>query len=117
MTKHIDRLTRYEANIVVRQLTGRYYDKYGFDNSERFDDFTAKLAWQVGADNTRDFKLCLEDALKALHLLHEDYTTHRPDNTHRDHWEGQFNEQVNHALSAANIPGAYIRYYTEPVAA
>lgn len=111
MTKHIDRLTRYEADIVVRQLTGRYYDKYGFDNSERFDDFAAKLAWQIGGENTRDFQMCLLDALKAIYLIGDDYWTYRADNSHRIHWEGQFNEEVNHALSAANIPGEYIRRY------
>ena len=113
MTKHIDRLTRPEADIVVRQLTGRYFDKYGFDNTERFDDFAAKLAWQIGGKNTVDFRDYLEEALSDLHGMASVRGSDLP-NEYRDQYEADFNISVHNALSAANIPGLMIRRYTVP---
>lgn len=116
MSKHIERLTRYEADIVVRQLTGRYYDKFGFDNGERFDDFAAKLAWQIGGNNTVDFRDYLLDALTEMHSLAAVYGDNLSSELREWH-EGQLNVAVDGTLSAALIPGDMSRYYTQPVAA
>ena len=114
--KHVARLTRYEADIVVRQLTGRYYDKYEVDNGERFDDFAAKLAWQIGGKSTADFRDYLEEVLTDLDGMAAVYGSGLP-NEYREQCESNFNASVNNALSSANIPGDWINYYTEPVAA
>lgn len=114
--KHIERLTRYEADLVLRQLTGRYYDRYEVDNGPRFDDFAGKLAWQIGADNTVDFRDYLEEALIDLDGMAAVYGSGLP-SEHREQYESNFNASVNNALSAANIPGEYTRYYTAPVPA
>lgn len=116
MTKHIDRLSRYEADIVVRQLTGRYYEKYGFDNGERFDDFAAKLAWQIGGEDSGRLRGYLFDVLGELHSLAAVYGANLSTEL-RDWHEGELNVAVDKALSAANIPGDMFRYYTQPVAA
>ena len=116
MTKHIERLTRYEADIVVRQLTGRYYDKHGFDNGERFDDFAAKLAWQIGGNNSVDFRDYLLDALTELHSLAVVYGDNLSTELREWH-ESELNVSVSHTLDAAHIAGDAPRYYTQPVAA
>lgn len=114
MTKHIERLTRAEADLAVRHLTGRYYDKYEVDNGPRFDDFVAKLSWQIGGRKTVDFRDYLEEALTDLDGMDAVYGANLP-TEHRDQHESDFNESVNKALDAANIPGLWIRRYTEPV--
>ena len=116
MTKHIERLTRYEADIVVRQLAGRYFDKYEVDNGARFTDFAAKLAWQIGADNTADFRDYLEEALIDLNSMDAVYGAGWSAD-YRIQYESDFNTSINKALSAANISGDWHNYYTEPVAA
>ena len=116
MTKHIERLTRYEADIVVRQLTGRYYDKHGFDNGERFDDFAAKLVWQIGGNNSEHFRDYLLDALTELHSLAVVYGDNLSTELREWH-EAQLNVAIDGTLSAANIAGDMFRYYTQPVAA
>ena len=116
MTKHIERLTRYEADIVVRQLTGRYYEKYGFDNGPLFEDFAAKLAWQVGGENTWDYSSYLFDVLTEMHSLAVVYGDNLSTEL-RDWHESELNVSVSNVLGAANIPGPMSLYYTQPVAA
>lgn len=116
MTKHIDRLTRYEADIVVRQLTGRYYEKYGFDNGALFDDFAAKLAWQICGRKTVDFRDYLFDVLTEMHSLAVVYGDNLSTELRIWH-EGELNVVVDNTLSAANIPGPISLYYTQPVPA
>lgn len=108
MTKHIDRLTRYEADIVVRQLTGRYYEKYGygassFHTEERFADFCGCLASYIDGDGNGDFHAYLEAVLYSIHELDNDYWAYRADNSRRDYWVEQRDEAITNALNAAKI--------------
>lgn len=66
-------LTRNQADLTVRHLTGMYYDEtipdghLTVDNTEpRFGDFVRQLSWQIGADLDRDYVLDVVEAFDAL---------------------------------------------------
>ena len=101
------RLTRTEADIVVRQLTGEYHNRHGVDNSGRLEYFASKLSWQIGADNTRDFRDYLVDVLRAFDGLMDIYWGDQP-HDRRDQYESDLNVAVNGALDAAGFPAGMI---------
>lgn len=110
------RLTRTEADIVVRQLTGEYHNRHGVDNSGRLEYFAAKLSWQIGGDNTRDFRDYLVDTLRAFENLMDIYWNDQP-HERRDQYESDLNVAVNGALDAAGFPaGMILRYGPQAVA-
>lgn len=107
ITQHTERLCRAEADIVVRQLTGEYHHQHGVDNNEHFDDFVRKLAWQIGCDNTRDFRDYLVEALEAFENLMDIYWGDQPHEL-RDRYEANLNTAVNGALDAAGARSGVI---------
>lgn len=110
------RLTRTEADIVVRQLAGEYHNRHGVDNSGRLEYFAEKLSWQIGGDNTRDFRDYLVDALRAFENLMDIYWGDQP-HDRRDQYESDLNMAVNGALDAAGFPaGMILRYGPQVVA-
>ena len=121
------RLSRTEADIVVRQLTGEYHNRHGVDLQEVqepgsmegdlvFRDFVARLAADIGGDNTRDFRDYLVDALRAFENLMDIYWGDQP-HDRRDQYESDLNMAVNGALDAAGFPaGMILRYGPQVVA-
>ncbi|MFF2822655.1 hypothetical protein ACFVRV_06330 [Arthrobacter koreensis] len=107
ITQHTERLSRAEADIVVRQLTGEYHHQHGIDNNEHFDDFARRLAWQIGGDNTRDFRDYLVEALEAFENLMDIYWGDQP-HALRDRYEADLNTAVNGALDAAGARSGVI---------
>ena len=68
--KHIERLTRYEADAELRRRTAKYHENtvrdgdLTVDNSEpRFSRFVRKLSYKLDADFDKDYVL---DILRAL---------------------------------------------------
>ena len=106
ITQHTEapRLSRNEADIVVRQLAGEYHNQYGLDNTERLDDFARKLSWQVGAAVTTGH---LADVLTAIDNLMDIYWGDQPHEC-RDQYESDLNMAVNAALDAAGVNGCWI---------
>ena len=109
------KLTRDHADLTVRNLTGRYHERYGVDNTERLDDFAAKLAWQTGGNNTQDFRDYLVDALIAFEGLAGVYAGDLP--LVHDDFESDLNCAVNRALDVAGINGLWILRSATAVAA
>lgn len=121
ITQHIEPLNRVEADIVVRQLTGEFHNQHGVDNREVseqgakeedlvFRDFCRKLAWQIGGDDTRDFRDYIVDALHAFEGLMDIYWGDQP-HDRREAYEGSLNVAVNSALSAAGLGATGILRY------
>lgn len=116
ITQHTEPLNRIEADIVVRQLTGEFHNQHGVDNREVdpensvFRDFCRKLAWQIGGDDTRDFRDYIVDALHAFEGLMDIYWGDQP-HDRRDAYEGSLNVAVNSALSAAGLGATGILRY------
>lgn len=119
-----DHLTRNEADIVVRQLVGRYYDDRGIDNTEieepgalegdtAFRNFARRLAYQIIGLDTRDFRDYLVDALRAFEGI---VAVEQNDQPHdlQDRYEEALNLAVNGALDAADLDGSWI-IRSEPV--
>ena len=110
-SQHTERLNPVEADIVVRQLTGEFHNRHGVDNDvtedSRFRDFCRKLAWQIGGNDTVDFRDYIVDALHAFEGLMDIYWGDQP-HDRRDAYEGSLNVAVNGALCAAGIRSAHI---------
>ena len=106
-TQHTERLTRAEADIVVRQLAGRYYDRHGVDNTGRLNYFSAQLAWQIGGEDSEQFRTFLVDALIAFEGLTDVHNNDQP-HDRLDRYESELNTAVNHALNAAGAADGWI---------
>lgn len=112
-TQHTEPLNRIEADIVVRQLTGEFHNQHGVENREVdlensvFRDFTRKLAWQIGRNDTREFRDYIVDALTAFENLMDIYWGTQPYDR-RDQYESDLNVAVHGALSAADLDSAPI---------
>ncbi|MFJ7748677.1 hypothetical protein ACIQXM_01825 [Arthrobacter sp. NPDC097144] len=114
--QHTEPLNRVEADVVVRQLTGEFHNQYGVENGEVdpensvFRDFTRKLSWQIGGNDTRDFRDYIVDALHAFEGLMDIYWGDQP-HDRREAYEGSLNVAVNGALSAAGLGATGILRY------
>lgn len=105
-----DRLTRAQVDLAVRHLTGRYYDEHGHEDSEQFEDFARKLAWQISGDNTKFFRGYLLEMLQAFRGFDGIGMGDLPLSMLRD-CESDLNESTTKAIGAANLPGGYINRY------
>ena len=118
-TQHTERLSRAEADIVVRQLAGEFHNRHSVENRDSedslFRDFARKLAWQIGGDDSRDFRDYLVDVLTAFENLMDIYWGSQP-HDRRDRYESDLNTAVNGALGAAGIEAGYINRYGDDVA-
>lgn len=98
------KLTREEADRIVREQTDRYYQMHGLDNTERFTPFTLWLSWQVGG---RIEEGELFEVVEAQHELVAAYYGDRPD-TPFHKFEENLNVAVNMVLDTARIHGPWI---------
>ena len=114
ITQHTEPLNPVEADIVVRQLTGEFHNRHGVDNDvtedSRFRDFCRKLAWQIGGNDTVDFRDYIVDALHAFEGLMDIYWGDQP-HDRREAYEGSLNVAVNGALGAAGLGATGILRY------
>lgn len=117
-TEYTEHLTRNEADIVVRQLVGRYYDSHGIENREVeepgalegdtvFRNFARRLAGQINGLDTRDFREYLVDALIAFEGITAVEQNDRPRKC-LDGYESDLNMAVNGALDASDLNGSWI---------
>ena len=115
-TQHTEPLNRVEADIVVRQLAGEFHNQHGVENGDvdpensAFRDFTRKLAWQIGGNDTRDFRDYIVEALEAFEGLMDIYWGDQP-HDRRDAYEGSLNVAVDGALTAAGLGATGILRY------
>lgn len=108
ITQHTERLSRAEADIVVRHLAGEYHNQHGMENRDPlFDEFTAKLAWQIGGENNRSFRASVLEVLEAYEGLMDIYWGDQP-HDRRHQYESDLNVAVNEALSAAGVEGSWV---------
>lgn len=108
ITQHTERLSRAEADIVVRHLAGEFHNQHGVENREPlFDDFTAKLAWQIGGENNRSFRASVLEVLEAYEGLMDIYWGDQPHHR-RGQYESALNVAVNGALDAAGARSGVI---------
>lgn len=112
ITQHTEQLSRDEADIVVRQLTGTYHHNHGVDNTGRLTYFAESLAWKIGGGNARDFRDYLLDVLQAFENLMDIYWGDQP-HDRRDRYEADLNAAVNGALDAAGFPAGPIHRFGE----
>lgn len=109
--QHTERLNRIEADIVVRQITGEFHNRHGVKagpDSPLFRDFCRKLAWQIGGDDTVDFRDYIVDALHAYDGLMDIIWGDQP-HGRREAYEGSLNVAVSGALGAAGLGATGIR--------
>lgn len=96
------KLTREQADMVVRQFTDRYYQYHGEDNGPRLDTFVHWLSWVTGGNFTKGY---IEDVLSAWNNAGRVYAGDLPNWTRRDVDE-LLNVSVDDALDAARFDGA-----------
>ena len=103
------KLTRTEADELIREQTDRYYQMHGEDNSERFYTFNYWLSWRIGGRIERGE---LFEVIEAQHDLLAAYFGDRPGKPFHT-FEEAMNTAVNQVLDTAHIYGPWIlRDYT-----
>lgn len=116
--QHTEPLNRVEADIVVRQLTGEFHNQHGVrivkadPDDSVFRDFARKLAWQIGGQDTVDFRDYVVDALHAYDGLMDIIWG---DRSHRQRGglESALNVAVHGALVSAGINAGHINRHGE----
>lgn len=100
----IVKLTREQADMVVRQYADSYYQQHGLDNGERLTGFTLWLSWCIGGHIKENE---LFEVIEAFHELIAAYYGDRPQRQF-DEYESDLNVAVNMVLDTAQISGPWI---------
>lgn len=107
----IIKLTREQADMVVRQYADRYYQIHGLDNTERLTGFALWLSWCIGGPIREG---ALFDVIEAFHDLSAHHAGDRPGHD-VDEFESDLNVAVNWVLDSARVSGKWVNRYDAPL--